>query len=163
MTVVWFAFVGIMLRACGSLVLTSSLLTSLQLLEVEVTDLHVTVVLSETSGEVSGVNVTSNTLLLSWGSGLFHWSWGGGATEHRCDTSTNCVTDSRTDSDTGSGGSHVSEETWLLWLLGLWVRVGVWLRWWSSGSGVSGSLLDWSRALDCWTGTTGSSGHCEYS
>lgn len=103
------------------LVLTSSLLTSLQLLEVEVTDLHVTVVLRKTSSEVSGVNITGNTTLLleslgldlSWSSVVNWGSWGGGATKHGGDTGTEGVTNSRTNSDTGSGGSHVSEETWL--------------------------------------------------
>lgn len=160
----------------SSLVLTGSLLTCLQLLQVVVTDLHVAVVVAQTSGEVSSINVAgSSTLLLLGLDGLLLDSLllllvnllgRGGTTKHTSDTGTNGVTNGRTNSNTGSGGGHLCKHTWLLRLLLNWLRVGGWLVWrslvlWNS-SRVSRSALSWCRAGNGWTGTTCSSSHCEY-
>lgn len=120
---------------CSRLVWSSGLLTSLQLLQVEITGLVVTVGVFKTSGEVSGVGFTlaaAHLLLLL--SNLLDFLRSVGPGEKRGQTGTHGVTDGGTDSNTGGGGGHLSEQTWLLWLGGNWVC------WGSSGSwsGVSG-------------------------
>ncbi|KAH3666114.1 hypothetical protein OGAPHI_004303 [Ogataea philodendri] len=97
----------------------------LELLQIEVAGLEVTVGLFQTSGEVSSVSITSwrllLVLLLSW-SGLdlllLVLGWLRRGSKHTRDSGTDGVSDSRTDSDTSGGGGHLREQTWLL-LLGL--------------------------------------------
>lgn len=117
---------------CTYLVTTRGLLASSQLLQVEVTHLHVAVVLLQTSGEGSGVSITGSTLLLvvvlllSSQVLLRSLSWGRRATKHGGDSSTQSVTNGRANSDTSSGGSHLAEETWALRLVTLRLGNGSW-------------------------------------
>lgn len=107
-----------------SLVLTSGLLTCLQLLQVVATNLHIATVLLQTSGKRSGICITSlGLILVVIGLGnllLLNWSRRRPA-EHSCNTCTQGVANSRTNSNTGSGGSHVGEKARAPLLLGLWV------------------------------------------
>lgn len=126
-------------------------MTSLQLLQVVTTNLHVATILLQTSSEGSGISITGLGLLLVLLSLsdllLFNWSRGR-TTEHTGDTSTQSVTDSRTNGYTSSGGGHVGEKARAL-LGGLWVSHRWWvvrLSWGWSSCGVSRSALrsNWS-------------------
>lgn len=138
--------INIIVLFTGWLVLTSSLLTSLQLLQVVVTHLHVATVLLQTSGERSGVNLTRSALflvclLLGHLLGL-NWS-SRRAAEHRRDACTQSVTNGGSNSHSGGCGGHLTKQTWTLLSLGLglWARDGRWVLGGWSGSGVSGSRL----------------------
>lgn len=148
------------------LITTSSLLACLQLLQVVVANLHVAVVLLQTSSEGSGVNLARSTLLLLvallLSSQLLRLNWssrGGRAAKHGSDTGTQGVTDGGTDSDTGSSRSHLAKQTWAL-LLGLGMRHRGWMWVWSSWSVRSCSGMSGSRLRSHWSGSSLSSHFC---
>ena len=98
--------------------MSGSVLASLQLLQVVVTNLHVAVVVFETLGEHSSVSVAGSglhvLLLLRHGGHLLFNGLGRGqraTTEHTGDTGTQGVTDGRTDGDTSGGQRHLTEQT----------------------------------------------------
>lgn len=132
------------------LITTRGLLACLQLLQVEITNLHVTVVLLQTSGEGSGIGVTSSGLFLVvlLGSLLRGFSRSRRASEHRSDTSTKGVADGGTDGNTGGSRCHLTEQAWALLRLNR-LRNGSWMLLWrghrsSSCVGRSGLRSNWS-------------------
>lgn len=139
------------------LVETSGFLTCLQLLQVVVTDLHVTIVFRQTLGEASGIGITLclalELLLALLGTNLLVDRSGGfrGTTKHRGDTGTHGVTNGGTNGNTGGGRGHLGEHTWLsllsssLWV-GSWVVWGLGVRWSSGGVGRSRLGSGWSRS-----------------
>lgn len=126
-----FGFPGWIFSKRQRLVLLSSSLACLQLLQVEVASLVVAVRVFDTSGEVSCVNVTWGGLLAVVALGLDGWcllqlllfGWsvvGARAGEHGGQTGTQSMADGGTNGDTSSGGSHLCEHTRLLWSSGGW-------------------------------------------
>lgn len=123
-------------------VVSGSVLTSLQLLQVVVTHLHVAVVVFETLGEHSRVVVTGSRLhvlllLLSHGSHLLFHGLSRrrrATTEHTGDTGTQGVTNGRTDGNTSGSQGHLTKQTGALRRSSGSGRVSRWV------SGRSGSV-----------------------
>ena len=124
-----------------TLILSRSFLTRLQLLQVKITNLHVSTIVFQTSGKVSGISITVFRLfLVSLLLRLFILSRGSRtSSKHTGDTSTEGVTNGRTNGYTGRSRSHLSEQTWRP-RAGLRLCGGCWIVR-SRGSGVSRSPL----------------------
>lgn len=98
------------------LIVTRGFLTSLQLLQVKVADLHVTSVVSQTTGESGRIGFASTSLLLVILLLLLRGDllldglrWGRGTAKHASDTSPKGVADGRTDGNAGCSRSHLAK------------------------------------------------------
>lgn len=96
--------------------MTRGFLTSFQLLQVKVADLHVSAIVTQTTGESRRIGFASTSLLLVIlllllrGNLLLDWlRLGRGAAKHAGDTGAKSVADGRTDGNAGGSRGHLAK------------------------------------------------------